>query len=78
MAFLFGCGAGTPTPLEQAEVVDDGASQMTCVQVGQSRAAIDACRNAVKAYWCGDGGPLHEAGACTYHAPSAPKDGGGQ
>lgn len=74
---VLACGAGTPTPLEQQEVGQDLKSEAVCIVQGATRADIDGCRNAIKAYWCGrDGGALHVAGACTYDA--GPKDGGGQ
>lgn len=70
------CGSGTPTPVEQAEVAAYGSTQVICSQTSATTAAADACRNAVKAFWCGDGGALREAGACAYSAPKI--DGGGQ
>lgn len=75
---LEACGAATPTPLEQQEVGQDLKSEAACIVQGATRADIDGCRNAVKAYWCGkDGGALHVAGACTYTPDGGPKDGGG-
>jgi hypothetical protein len=75
---ILGCGAGTPTPLEQAEIADYGSAQLMCVQVAKSASDADGCRNAVKAYWCGDGGPLQQAGACFYRPVAGPTDGGAQ
>lgn len=61
---LEGCGAGTPTPLEQAEIVDYGSAQVTCAYLAKSPGDSDRCADAVRAYWCGDAGPLRAAGAC--------------
>ncbi len=51
----------------QADVAAYQGDQLLCVQNASSRDAADACRAQVKAYWCGDGGPLSAAGAC--HVP---------
>jgi hypothetical protein len=75
LTLLVRCGAGTPTPLEQSEVLSYSAGEVGCVQVGATKADIDGCRNAIKSYWCGKGGPLYEAGACVYPPPV---DGGAQ
>jgi hypothetical protein len=73
LLLVAGCGAGTPTPLEQAEVADYGSAQVVCVQVAGTKSDADRCRDAVKRFWCADGGALHVAGACNYLEPA---DGG--
>ncbi len=64
-----GCGSGLDAA-QQLEVSAYAGQQIQCVTLATDREHADQCRQAVKAYWCGHGGPLHEAGACDYSAAS--------
>ncbi len=49
VTYLFsGCASG-PTPAQQLDVAEYQAEQLECIQTHDTRASIDACRNAVKA-----------------------------
>ena len=72
---MVGCGGGLGTPAQQADIAAFAAEDNACVTDNSLRATIDACKDAVRARWCGVNGQLYDAGACTYSAPS---DGGGQ
>jgi hypothetical protein len=67
---LVGCGAGMPTPLEQAEVADYGAGLHVCATLSKNQTDAERCAGAIRNYWCGDAGPLHAAGACSYDGGS--------
>lgn len=67
---LLDCGAGGPTTLQQEQVTAYGASQIQCIETaklaGKTEADAVGCRNAMRKYWCGDGGALSGVGGCTY------------
>ena len=46
---LVSCGPALPTPAQQAEIDADRAAQVECVAKFNTKAEIDACRDAVKA-----------------------------
>lgn len=71
-ALVVACaGSNAATPLEQSEIATYAAGQAECVAIAKTREDAEGCRNALKRYWCGDGGPLQQAGACSF-----PTDGG--
>ena len=76
LAFLTGCGANSPTPAQQAEVVSYAAQEQACVALATTEDAADKCIAQVRALYCGPFGVLREAGACSYDGGIA--DAGGQ
>ena len=61
-----GCGAGTPTAQQQAEVSGYGGAEAICVQSAATKAQADECRDRVKTLFCGDGGILADSGGCDH------------
>jgi hypothetical protein len=55
--WLVGCA--TVTPLEAYRT-----DSLACVSSAKTKAEADACRAAVEARYCGDGGALVAGGAC--------------
>ena len=62
---LFG-GSPQQTAADQANVAAYGAQEQLCVSQAATRADADACLARVRAAYCGPGGYLAEAGACSY------------
>ena len=63
-AIVIATAIGGCASVLQAEVNDYGGLQVECVNVADSRPAADSCRLAVRNYYCKNGGPLNDAGAC--------------
>ena len=76
LTVLPGCGANSPTPAQQAEVVSYAAQEQACVALATTEDAADKCIAQVRALYCGPFGVLREAGACSYDGGIA--DAGGQ
>jgi hypothetical protein len=78
LVLLSGCSgvSAVTVAAQQAEVAAYGADQIQCVSLADTRAQADSCIAAVKARWCGDGGALREAGACSYDTTTVALDGG--
>jgi hypothetical protein len=55
--YLFGC-AGGPTPQQQIDVGFWTANDALCIKNATSRAQADACMDAQRIAFCGDGGVL--------------------
>jgi hypothetical protein len=68
LALQPGCG-GSTAATQQAEVATYASQQLLCVKFAPTKGQSDDCRAEVKAFWCGDGGALREAGACSYDTP---------
>lgn len=70
VAAVIMCTACAPDPAvvqDQADIAAWTADDGVCVRNGHTRAEIDACRDAMRAYYCGaDGGVLVATGACAH------------
>jgi hypothetical protein len=64
-----GCKGTDTAATQQAEVATYASQQLLCVKFAPTKGQSDDCRAEVKAFWCGDGGALREAGACSYDTP---------
>ena len=66
-ALVAGCQSAPATsPADQANVAAYAAQLQQCVALAPTKAAAETCLGAVRASFCGPGGYLAEAGACTY------------
>jgi len=56
-AIFAGCAASNALESYRTE-------ELGCVKAATTKAQADACRAVVEARYCGDAGPLRDAGAC--------------
>lgn len=70
---ILGCGASAATVAQDIQLVTMyEAAQIACIDQAANRAQADDCRATVKLQYCGPGGALSDAGACSWEASAPP------